>query len=102
MGVARMSDASPVCPSSFGGYSHSMAGDVTEPRHYVLFVTGPLRERLYRRFATLFAGRDVDVRVDRRVAERRHEWCGPYDAERRRGDRRRRRPDWIVPPPEGV
>jgi hypothetical protein len=79
-----------------------MAGDVTEPRRYVLFVTGPLRERLYRRFAALFDGRDVEVRVDRRVAERRHERRGPDERARRRRDRRRRRPDWIVPPPEGV
>lgn len=64
----------------------------------MLFVTGPLRERLYRRFTALFDGRDVQVRVDRRVADRRHEQRGPYDGERRRAERRRRRPDWIVPP----
>ena len=70
---------------------------------YVLFVTGPLRERLYRRFTSLFDGRDdVVVRIDRRVAERRHDPRGPADGERRAGERRRRRPDWIVPPPEGV
>lgn len=73
-----------------------------EPRH-VLFVTGPVRERLYRRFCALFEGRDdVEVRIDRRVAERRRGAAGGHDRERRAGDRRRRVPDWIVPPPEGI
>ncbi|NLE23255.1 MAG: hypothetical protein GX624_10845 [Actinobacteria bacterium] len=77
-----------------------MAADVTtEPQHYVLFVTGPVRERLYRRFVALFDGRDVDVRLDRRVADRRRQRRGPVRMERRRGERRRRRPEWIVPPP---
>ena len=68
---------------------------------YVLFVTGPLRERLYRRFSSIFDGRDdVVVRIDRRVSDRRHDPGGPADGERRAGDRRHRRPDWIVPPPE--
>ncbi len=71
--------------------------------HHVLFVTGPLRERLYRRFSSLFDGRDdVDVRIDRRYAERRGDPGRPADGERRASDRRRRRPDWIVPPPEGI
>lgn len=79
-----------------------MAGDVIESTH-VLFVTGPMRERLYRRFCALFDGRDdVEVRIDRRVAERRRRRGSPLDRERRSGDRRRRRPEWIVPPPEGV
>ena len=79
-----------------------MAGEAG-PERYVLYVTGPLRERLYRRFSSLFDGRDdVEVRIDRRVAERRRDPGGPADGERRAGDRRRRRPDWIVPPPEGI
>jgi hypothetical protein len=72
----------------------------TEAAHHVLFVTGPLRERLYRHFAALFDGRDVEVRLDRRVADRRREQRGPDDGERRRAERRRRGPDWIVPPPD--
>ena len=72
-------------------------------KHYVLFVTGPLRERLYRRFSKLFDGRhDVEVRIDRRVAERRRSPGGPLDGERRAGDRRHARPTWMVPPPEGT
>jgi hypothetical protein len=79
-----------------------MAGEVGLERH-VLYVTGPLRERLYRRFSRLFEGRDdVEVRIDRRVGERRHAGRGPRDRERRAGDRRRSRPAWVVPPPEGV
>ncbi len=66
---------------------------------HVLIVTGPERERLYRRFATLFAGRDdVEVMIDRRVADRRRAQRDPGTGERRRAERRRRRPDWIVPP----
>lgn len=84
------------------GYSDAMEAQVESERH-VLFVTGPLRERLYRRFTSLFDGRDdVVVRIDRRVSDRRHNARGPADGERRGFDRRRRRPDWIVPPPEGV
>jgi hypothetical protein len=80
-----------------------MAGDTTELTHHVLYVTGPVRERLYRRFQALFDGRDdVEVRIDRRVAERRRDPRGPQAGERRSGERRRRRPDWIVPPPEGI
>ena len=80
-----------------------MAGDATEPRHHVLYVTGPVRERLYRRFSALFDGRDdVEVRIDRRVAERRRDPGGARAAERRSGERRRRLPEWIVPPLEGV
>jgi hypothetical protein len=73
-----------------------------EAERYVLFVTGPLRERLYRHFASLFDGRDdVVVTIDRRVSERRRDPKGPAEGERRGSDRRRQRPDWIVPPPEG-
>jgi hypothetical protein len=80
-----------------------MAGDATESRQHVLYVTGPVRERLYRRFNALFDARDdVEVRLDRRVAERRHDSRGPDDGERRAADRRHRLPDWIVPPPEGI
>ena len=84
------------------GYSDAME-DQGEPDRYVLFVTGPLRERLYRRFSSIFDGRDdVVVRIDRRVSERRRTARGPR---RRRTPRRRSPsspPDWIVPPPEGV
>ncbi len=74
------------------------AREDTESRH-VLIVTGPERDRLYERFSALFAGRDgVEVVKDRRVAERRRAAAGPGDGERRAGDRRRRRPDWVVPP----
>ncbi len=84
------------------GYSDAME-DQGESDRYVLFVTGPLRERLYRRFSSIFDGRDdVVVRIDRRVSERRHDPRGPADGERRSDERRRQRPDWIVPPPEGV
>jgi hypothetical protein len=80
-----------------------MAGKTRELKHYVLYVTGPLRERLYRRFSRLFDGRDeVEVRIDRRVAERRLVPGRPRAGERRAGDRRRVRPDWIVPPPDGI
>jgi len=64
-----------------------------------LLVTGPSRDRLYDLFARLYAGRhDVRVVKDRRLGERRSR---PADraAERRRADRRRRRPAWIVPSP---
>jgi hypothetical protein len=36
--------------------------------------------------------------IDRRVAERRHEASGARGSERRSDERRRKRPDWIVPP----
>jgi hypothetical protein len=66
---------------------------------HVLVVTGPQRERLFRKFLSLFDGRDdVQVMVDRRVEERRHVRSGPKDGERRSSQRRRRRPDWTVPP----
>ena len=84
------------------GYSGGMAGD-GDAHRYVLYVTGPLRERLYRHFASLFEGRDdVVVRIDRRVSDRRRDPRGPADGERRGGDRRHERPDWVVPPPEGI
>ena len=76
-----------------------MAGNATQAEH-VLFVTGPLRELLYRHFSALFDGRDdVEVRIDRRQAERRRDQRGPRSGERRLRERRRRDPDWIVPPP---
>ena len=72
---------------------------------HILVVTGPARDRLYERFARLFYGRsDVRVVKDRRVGERRRDehvqWRaarGASGGERRSGDRRRRRPDWLVP-----
>jgi len=70
----------------------------TSPPH-VLIVTGPQRERLFRHFSALFAGRsDVEVMIDRRAANRRRRERGPRNGERRSAERRRRRPDWIVPP----
>jgi len=76
-----------------------MAEVADKPSPHVLIVTGPQRERLYRRFSSLFAGRDgVEVMIDRRVAERRHEASGARGPERRCDERRRKRPDWIVPP----
>jgi hypothetical protein len=99
--VASSGYAGAVSAAPSGGYSLSMAVD-TDSDRYVLYVTGPVRDRLYRRFASLFDGRDVVVRIDRRVSERRQELPGSAVRERRSGDRRRRRPDWIVPPPEGV
>jgi hypothetical protein len=75
----------------------------TVQAEHVLFVTGPERERLFEHFTELFRGRaDVEVRMDRRVDERRRAQPGPADAERRRAERRRRQPDWIVPPPDDV
>ena len=68
-----------------------MAGDGDSERH-VLFVTGPLRERLYHRFVVLFDGReDVEVRVDRRVGDRRRDPRGPGEPG---GTRARRSRDW--------
>ena len=69
------------------------------PERHVLVVTGPERDRLYAHFTSLFAGRDdVSVLKDRRVAERRRAAGAPGDGERRARERRRVRPDWVVPP----
>jgi hypothetical protein len=85
------------------GYINRMARQATHSAEHVLYVTGPVRERLYARFSGLFQGRaDVEVRIDRRVAERRRDQRGPQRGERRSGDRRRVRPEWMVPPPEGT
>ena len=74
-----------------------MTGTVdTQVRHLV--VTGPARDLLFEHFSRLFYGRaDVVVIKDRRSGERR---AGqrPVGRERRAGDRRRRSPDWVVPP----
>jgi hypothetical protein len=69
----------------------------TEERQ-VLVVTGPLRDRLYERFASLYRYRsDVLVVVDRRARERRG--CSTRFADdRRRTERRRRPPAWTFPP----
>jgi hypothetical protein len=76
-----------------------MAEVADKPSRHVLIVTGPQRERLFRRFSSLFAGRDdVEVMLDRRVAERRRGALGARGSERRSDERRRKRPDWIVPP----
>lgn len=64
-----------------------------------LIVTGPSRDRLYDLFTRLYAGRyDVRVVRDRRLDERRSR-SADRAAERRRADRRRRSPAWIVPSP---
>jgi hypothetical protein len=63
-----------------------------------LVVTGPLRDRLYERFAELYKhSADVEVVKDRRYAERRRSVVNPSD-DRRRTDRRRRGADWVFPP----
>jgi hypothetical protein len=75
----------------------------TKHRKHVLFVTGPERDRLYEHFSEIFRGRaDVEVRRDRRVAERRRDPSGPDDGERRAQDRRRQSPEWMVPPGDGI
>ena len=74
-----------------------MAGMVdTEVRRLV--VTGPARDQLFEHFSRLFYGHDdVVVMKDRRHGDRRcGEAAGPQ--ERRTRDRRRRPPDWVVPP----
>jgi hypothetical protein len=68
-------------------------------RKHVLFVTGPERARLHEHFTVLFKGRDdVEVRIDRRLAERRRKAVRLVVGERRRQERRRQPPDWTVPP----
>ena len=63
-----------------------------------LLVSGPSRDRLYELFTRLYAGRhDVRVVKDRRLDERRSR-SADRAAERRRADRRRRSPAWVVPP----
>jgi hypothetical protein len=63
-----------------------------------LIVTGPLRDRLYERFAELYSrSADVEVIKDRRYAERRRSAARP-SADRRRDDRRRGRAEWVFPP----
>ena len=100
--MASLGYAEAVSAALLRGYSGAMEAQLDSERH-VLFVTGPLRERLYRRFSSIFDGRDdVVVMIDRRVTERRHDPRGPADGERRSDERRRRRPDWIVPPPDGL
>ena len=74
-----------------------MAGMVdTEVRRLV--VTGPARDQLFEHFSRLFYGHDdVVVMKDRRHGDRRASRL-PVPHERRGGDRRRRPPDWVVPP----
>ena len=71
----------------------------TEPR--MLIVTGPARDLLYGHFSRLFWGRGVVVTKDRRVGER-HVATSRASGERRQADRRRRSPDWVVPPPDAA
>ena len=79
-----------------------MAADPAQHKH-VLYVTGPQRGQLYEHFSALFQGRDdVEVRLDRRVAERRRSARRPAVGERRRQERRRQPPDWMVPPGDGI
>jgi hypothetical protein len=78
------------------GYNSDMNADVDTAKHR-LVVTGPERDRLYKRFNRLFWGRDgVEVVKDRRVAERRRD-RSQSAVERRSRDRRRATPDWMVP-----
>jgi hypothetical protein len=74
----------------------------TRQREHVLFVTGPERQRLYEHFTAIFHGRDVEVRIDRRVGQRRRAAHGPGNGERRARDRRQRPPEWMVPPGDGI
>jgi hypothetical protein len=77
-------------------HDRGAAGEVDA---HVLYVTGPLRERLYHRFRALFSGHgDVEVRLDRRLRDRRGGVWRPAAGERRSDDRRRHDPDWTVPP----
>ena len=63
-----------------------------------LLVSGPSRDRLYELFTRLYAGRhDVRVVKDRRLDERRSR-SAERAAVRRRADRRRSPPAWVVPP----
>jgi len=63
-----------------------------------LIVTGPLRDRLYARFAELYRhSADVEVVKDRRYAERRCAVTSRPD-DRRHDDRRQRVPEWLFPP----
>jgi hypothetical protein len=65
---------------------------------HLLIVTGPLRDRLYERFARLYANaEDVRVIKDRRYGERRRA-PRPPDTERRSSDRRQRAAEWVFPP----
>jgi len=77
-----------------------MEGDYQVKVHR-LIVTGPLRDRLYERFAELYRhSADVEVVKDRRYAERRRA-PATRPVDRRRDDRRRRRPEWVFPPEAG-
>jgi hypothetical protein len=79
------------------GYNLGMAA-VTDTPVAMLVVTGPLRERLYELFRSLYAGRgDVLVVEDRRIIERRST-RGALAVDRRRDERRRSDP-WLVFPP---
>lgn len=79
------------------GYNLGMAA-VTDTPVAMLVVTGPLRERLYELFRSLYAGRgDVLVVEDRRGRQRRG---SPVRvAIERRHDERRRSDPWLVFPP---
>jgi len=62
-----------------------------------LVVTGPERERLHSLFSALFVDRsDVRVILDRRAGERRR-GAAAVAGDRRRADRRRLSPAWVVP-----
>jgi hypothetical protein len=73
-------------------------GDVLDSVPHRLVVTGPARERLYRRFCAIFRGRaDVSVIEDRRRGERRRRRMA-FTVERRGRERRVLEPEWVVPP----
>lgn len=70
-----------------------------KPSRHVLVVTGPERDRLFERFCRLYTGRvDVEVVKDRRRVERRRAERGPANMERRVGERRQSRAEWVFPP----
>jgi hypothetical protein len=72
-----------------------------ENERHVLVVTGLQRDRLYDRFTRLYAfSSDVLVMRDKRYIERRSSAARP-EPDRRRGDRRMVRPDWVFPPETG-
>jgi hypothetical protein len=65
---------------------------------HTLVVTGPARDQLTEHFQRLFASHgDVLVQKDRRYRERRGRDAA-VGLDRRRGDRRVKPPEWMVPP----
>jgi hypothetical protein len=95
--TSRRASAVPVVAKGGHGYYEHMDGEYLVQTHR-LIVTGPLRDRLYERFADLYSHSvDVEVVKDRRYAERRRVTVLRPD-ERRHDDRRRLTPEWVFPP----